>query len=189
MAYDFQRLQVLIVDDNRFMGDLLRMVLRSFGLDRVSVSECPLEGLSYLESHAFDLAFFDYEMPAMSGLDLISRVRGHHNDLVRFLPVVMCSAHVEEERVLRARDVGATEFLVKPFTTQAIYERLASLIERPRPFVREACYFGPDRRRKLADVASADRRVRSARGIDGPQMRRAALRDAAGGPDALANGW
>jgi DNA-binding response OmpR family regulator len=50
-----------------------------------------------------------------------------------------------------ARDVGVTEFLVKPITTQNLCARLAEIVERPRPFVRAESYFGPDRRRKARD--------------------------------------
>lgn len=172
MAYNFHRLQVLIIDDNRFIADLLRMVLRSFGAEQVAVCTDPLEGLAYIESHAFDLAFVDYEMPAMTGPDLIARVRGFESDLVRFLPIIMCSGYVEEERVLAARDVGATEFLAKPFTAKAVYERLAAVVQKPRPFVRDGAYFGPDRRRKLDDFAGGDRRLLEAEPIDGAARRR-----------------
>jgi len=171
MVYDFQRLQVLVVDDNRFVGDLLRVVLRSVGVDRVSVRSRPTEALACLEDRAFDLALVDWAMPEMTGLDLIDAIRGHHSDAVRFLPIIMCSAYGDAVRVMQARDRGATEFLVKPFTTKAVYDRLASLVGRPRPFVRDGDYFGPDRRRKPSDFDGGDRRVRSAIALDGAPRR------------------
>jgi DNA-binding response OmpR family regulator len=53
--------------------------------------------------------------------------------------------------VLRARDVGVTEFMVKPITAKALTERIQTVILRPRPFLKLEGYFGPDRRRSSRD--------------------------------------
>jgi DNA-binding response OmpR family regulator len=70
----------------------------------------------------------------------------------------MLTGHGEPERVIEARDAGVSEFLVKPFTTKSLYQRIVHLIERPRQFVRSGEYFGPDRRRRVEDFAGEDRR-------------------------------
>ena len=60
----------------------------------------------------------------------------------------MITGHAEISRVAEARDAGVTEFLVKPITAHALFDRISSVIARPCPFIRTATYFGPDRRRK-----------------------------------------
>jgi DNA-binding response OmpR family regulator len=60
----------------------------------------------------------------------------------------MLSGHTELQRICEARDAGVNEFLAKPISARALYSRMMSLIANPRPFVRTATYFGPDRRRR-----------------------------------------
>ena len=56
--------------------------------------------------------------------------------------------NTETQRVVEARDAGINEFLAKPISAKAIYLRIASIIDRPRSFIRTKAYFGPDRRRQ-----------------------------------------
>src|SRR6201996_6115927 len=65
-----------------------------------------------------------------------------------YLPIVMMTGHSEKSRVVKARDAGVTEFVAKPLTAKSVLERLRAVIYPPRPFVRSATYFGPDRRRR-----------------------------------------
>jgi DNA-binding response OmpR family regulator len=65
-----------------------------------------------------------------------------------YLPIIMMTGHSERYRVMEARDAGVTEFVAKPLTAKSVLERIQAVIYRPRPFVRTADYFGPDRRRK-----------------------------------------
>jgi DNA-binding NtrC family response regulator len=82
----------------------------------------------------------------------------------------MITGHSTQRRVTEARDVGVNEFLSKPVTARGVLERIARVVDSPRPFVRSADYFGPDRRRR-ADP-----------NYNGPR-RRVADRDAAGQGD------
>jgi DNA-binding response OmpR family regulator len=60
----------------------------------------------------------------------------------------MLSGYTEYRRVTEARDAGVNEFLAKPISAKALYQRFASIIDNPRPFIRTKHYFGPDRRRQ-----------------------------------------
>ena len=60
----------------------------------------------------------------------------------------MMTGHSERSRVVEARDAGVTEFVAKPLTAKSVLERMQAVIFHPRPFVRTATYFGPDRRRR-----------------------------------------
>jgi DNA-binding response OmpR family regulator len=64
-----------------------------------------------------------------------------------FVPIIMLTGHSEKRRVTAARDAGVTEFLAKPLSAKALYERIVNVVVNPRPFVKTRTYFGPDRRR------------------------------------------
>jgi len=59
----------------------------------------------------------------------------------------MVTGHTEKSRVMAARDAGVTEFLAKPISAKALYQRIVNVVANPRPFIKTKSYFGPDRRR------------------------------------------
>jgi DNA-binding response OmpR family regulator len=73
-------------------------------------------------------------------------------------PIIMLTANSEVDYVVRARDMGVTEFLAKPFNVEGLYRRLVAVIARPRAFVNADGYFGPDRRRRQVPYTGPDRR-------------------------------
>jgi two-component system, chemotaxis family, chemotaxis protein CheY len=64
-----------------------------------------------------------------------------------YVPIIMVTGHAERRRVTEARDAGVTEFLVKPISAKALYQRIVSVVMMPRPYIKTATYFGPCRRR------------------------------------------
>jgi DNA-binding response OmpR family regulator len=65
-----------------------------------------------------------------------------------YIPIIMLTGKAERADVEAARDVGVTEFLVKPFSAKSLYERLVLVIENPRSFIISQTYVGPERRRR-----------------------------------------
>jgi two-component system chemotaxis response regulator CheY len=59
----------------------------------------------------------------------------------------MLTGHSDKRRVMMARDAGVTEFLAKPISAKALYQRIVNVVVSPRPFIKTKSYFGPDRRR------------------------------------------
>ncbi len=116
-------MQVLIVDDSRSMRMILRKQLTEVGY---SVTEAgngqeALECLRKQGAH-FDFALFDWNMPVMSGIELLGHVRA--DPALCVLPVVMVTSETELEYVSRALEIGANEYLMKPFTPEALKEKL-----------------------------------------------------------------
>jgi DNA-binding response OmpR family regulator len=64
-----------------------------------------------------------------------------------YAPIIMLTGHSEKRRVTLARDAGVTEFLAKPISAKALYQRVMNVVASPRPFIKTKNYFGPDRRR------------------------------------------
>ena len=87
-------------------------------------------------------------MEPITGIDLTELGRTSSKSPNPYIPVIMISVYSDEARVQMARDHGVTEFLAKPFTVERLMERLETVIENPRPFVRTDSYFGPERRRQ-----------------------------------------
>jgi DNA-binding response OmpR family regulator len=63
----------------------------------------------------------------------------------------MLTGHTEKQRVTAARDAGITEFLAKPISAKALYQRIVNVVANPRPFIKTKTYFGPDRRRAVSN--------------------------------------
>jgi two-component system, chemotaxis family, chemotaxis protein CheY len=74
----------------------------------------------------------------------------------------MLTGHSEKKRVTAARDAGITEFMAKPISAKALYQRILNVVVNPRPFVKTKTYFGPDRRRSnSANYVGPERRKSS----------------------------
>ncbi len=146
-AYNIQRLNFLLVDDNKFMRTIVRNVLGAWGCRNIVEASDGEEGLRELKVFPADIVITDWEMAPMDGLQFVRRIRTDPASANRFVPVIMLTAHTEVRHVHTARDSGIHEFLAKPVQPKALYERICELIERPRKFVRASTYFGPDRHR------------------------------------------
>jgi two-component system, chemotaxis family, chemotaxis protein CheY len=160
-AYRFDRLKVLVVDDNPHMRALVVAVLEAVGIKHIHEAGNAEAAWSVLQHNSCDIVFLDWVMPGMSGLDLTKKIRTSTESPNPFVPIVMLTGHTSVLHVRAARDAGATEFLAKPVSANAIMARLLSIIEHPRPFVRTKVYFGPCRRRRPDnDYRGPDRRAK-----------------------------
>jgi CheY-like chemotaxis protein len=147
MSLDFSRLSILVADDDQFILTLTRSLLNGFGISDVRIVSDSHLVLDHIASGDIDIVLLDWDMSPLNGLDLTRKIRLDENSPDRYLPIIIMTGHTEMSLVLEARDAGVTEFLAKPMTVRSLYQRLLSVIERPRPFVRASDYFGPDRRR------------------------------------------
>jgi|SRR5579863_8794422 len=117
-------MRALIVDDSRFVRGFLRGLLEARGIECDEAGDGQA-GLDILRTESeFDLAFIDWNMPVMNGLDMLKNLRAEgHVDM----KVMMVTTEGENEFILRALDAGADEYLMKPFNAEALVEKLALL--------------------------------------------------------------
>jgi two-component system chemotaxis response regulator CheY len=162
---DFNRLRFVVVDDNAHMRRILRTLLHGFGAREVVEAEDGAAGLEAYNNHVPDIVITDWAMPIFDGIELTQMIRQPGANANPFVPIIMLTGHSEKSRVVAARDAGVTEFLVKPLSSRALYERIVSIVVNPRPFVRTKTYFGPDRRRNTTA------------GYSGPERRRGGKAD------------
>ena len=157
MTQGLGALRILVVDDNEQMRTIIGTVLAAAGVGRLFYATDGRQGLDQLMAAPVDVAYVDYEMPTMNGLDFISRVRALPGE-ARYLPIIMLTGHSDLPRLNAARDRGVNEFLAKPVTARNILLRLEAVIMRPRPYVQAPDFFGPDRRRRQSPDYRGPRR-------------------------------
>jgi two-component system, chemotaxis family, chemotaxis protein CheY len=150
-GYRFDRLKLLVVDDNAHMRKLVSAILRAFGVLDIFEAADGEKAWAMLRETQPDVVVLDWMLEGMSGLDFTIKVRTSPDTPNPFVPIIMLTGHTHIERVRQARDAGVNEFLAKPVSVSAIFSRLVSVIEHPRPYVRTKSYFGPCRRRRPSD--------------------------------------
>lgn len=156
--YNFERLTVLVVEDNNYIRNTFQQLLRHFGVGRVMLAKNGAQAVEMLKVPGggqalaglagVDIVISDLIMAPIDGLLLLRWVRESKDSPNRFMPFIMLSGAADAGYVSQARDRGANEFLAKPFSAQAVYKHLLEVIDHPRPFIATQTYFGPERRRR-----------------------------------------
>lgn len=151
--YQLDRFTLLLVEDNSYIRQTVEDLLRHMRIERISIAKNGEEAIAYLKdmqrvnNPGPDIIISDLVMSPINGLLLLRWARTAKESPNRFVPFIMLSGAADREYVASARDLGATEFLAKPFSVHSVFTHLAKIIERPRPFITTQKYFGPDRRR------------------------------------------
>lgn len=148
MPYNFDRVRLLIIEDNLPMLEICKTLLKTFGIGEVLVAKNGEDGFRIFCQENPDIVVADWMMAPMDGITLTRKIRSDPLSPNQYVPIILMTGFSEKKRVVQARDSGVTEFLVKPFTARDLYKRIAQIVERPRQFVRADSFFGPDRRRK-----------------------------------------
>ena len=157
--YDLEPLKVMIVEDNRHMRRLVKSILNALGVMNVAEAENGADAIKRLEDFEADFLIVDWKMSPMDGITFTHHVRNDDDSPNIYVPIIMLTGHTEAGRVMEARDAGVTEFLAKPISALQLFQRIRTIIEAPRQYVRTADYFGPDRRRRNElDYAGPERR-------------------------------
>jgi two-component system chemotaxis response regulator CheY len=115
-------MKALVIDDSRAMRRIVGGILRDLGYETVEAGNGQ-EALDALEEHGpVDLACIDWNMPVMDGLTFVSRVRARSD--LRGVTLMMVTTESEHDNIVRALAAGAHEYVIKPFTPDAIRDKL-----------------------------------------------------------------
>ncbi len=164
---DFGALTFVVIDDSAPMRRIVRTVLHGFGSRHVYEAEDGAAGLEAFLHYAPDIIIADWVMPVFGGLELTGVIRQPGSNPNPFVPIIMLTGYTEKSRVIEARDAGVTEFLAKPFSPKALYQRILNIVINPRSFIKSKRYFGPDRRRTRGiNYTGSERRKGNAEIID-----------------------
>jgi two-component system, chemotaxis family, chemotaxis protein CheY len=123
-----RKIKILIVDDHPMMLTMLRQILKQLGFDNIREAETAEAALEMLAQDDICMVFTDLGLPAMSGLELIQKIRG--NRATSALPVIVLSGISEQETVLQALKAGADNFIVKPCSAATIKEKIIQVLSK-----------------------------------------------------------
>ena len=155
--YDFGLFSALVVEDNSYLRTLLFQSLKAIGVGNVKTVEhggLAIDTMRMIKENPtkagmmhLDMVFSNWQMSPVDGMMLLRWVRRHKESPDRFVPFVMVTGYADPVKVGEAREMGVTEMLAKPFSVNAMAEKLLQVVDKPRQFVHTGNYFGPDRRR------------------------------------------
>jgi two-component system chemotaxis response regulator CheY len=120
--------KVLVVDEVMAMRKLIRNVLKEIGFSQISEADNGAAALSLLQSERIALVLTDWNLPAMTGLELLRRIR--RDPASRDIPVLMVTAEGNIENVVEAIKAGADNFVVKPFTAETIRAKIGQVFKK-----------------------------------------------------------
>jgi two-component system, chemotaxis family, chemotaxis protein CheY len=146
--YAFSCLTALIVAENAQLRALLHALLNSFGFKLALEAASGEDGVAQIREKRPDFVLCDLTMSPMGSLAFTRHLRQAEDSPNPYIPVVILTGSTSRQTIEAVRDAGATEIIAKPVTAQKLLAKIIEIVERPRPFVRSAEYFGPDRRRR-----------------------------------------
>jgi DNA-binding NarL/FixJ family response regulator len=129
-------IRALVLDDNRNFQNLLRMLLRQLGFRRIELFGEPHEAERQVREHAFDLAFVDYSMPTVNGIEWVRSVQQSGGPANPDMAMVMVTGHGGRKLVEEAVAAGIDGFLLKPLSSERLERHVATVLGRRREVLR-----------------------------------------------------
>jgi len=117
----------LVVDDFSTMRRIVRNLLKELGFLNVQEAEDGVDALVKLRADEFDFVVSDWNMPNMTGIDLLREIRADAK--LKHLPVLMVTAEAKKENIIAAAQAGASGYVVKPFTAATLDEKLKKIFQ------------------------------------------------------------
>jgi two-component system chemotaxis response regulator CheY len=117
-----KNMKFLVVDDFSTMRRIVRNLLKELGFTNVDEAEDGVVALGKLKSGNFEFVVSDWNMPNMTGIELLRAIRA--DGALKHLPVLMVTAEAKKENIIEAAQAGASGYVVKPFTAATLEEKL-----------------------------------------------------------------
>jgi two-component system chemotaxis response regulator CheY len=123
-----KKIKIMVVDDFATMRKVIRNLLKQVGYDNIVEAENGETALASLKSQKVDFIISDWNMPNMTGLDLLKAVRAD-GELCN-IPFLMVTAEALKENVVLAVKAGVSNYIVKPFTAEVLNEKIDKIMEK-----------------------------------------------------------
>ncbi len=123
-----KEMKILVVDDFSTMRRIIKNLLRDLGFNNTAEADDGKTGLPMLQSGGYDFLVTDWNMPGMTGIDLLRAVRS--DDKIKDLPVLMVTAESKRDQIVLAAQEGVNGYIVKPFTAATLKEKIDKIFER-----------------------------------------------------------
>jgi two-component system chemotaxis response regulator CheY len=124
MAYD-KNMKVLVVDDFSTMRRIVKNILRQLGFNNIVEADDGTTAVSILEREKVDLIISDWNMPNMTGIELLRHVRS--TEELKDLPFLMVTAEAQQENIIEAVKAKVSNYIVKPFTADTLNEKIEKI--------------------------------------------------------------
>lgn len=121
-------LKFLVVDDFSTMRRIVRNLLKEVGITNVDEAEDGQIALQKLRTGDFNFVVSDWNMPNMTGIQLLREIRA--DPALKHLPVLMVTAEAKKENIVEAAQAGASGYVVKPFTAATLDEKLQKIFQQ-----------------------------------------------------------
>lgn len=121
-------MKILVVDDFSTMRRIIKNLLRDLGFSNVEEADDGTTALPMLKTGKFQFLITDWNMPGMSGFDLLKAVRA--DNALKNLPVLMVTAEAKRDQIIAAAQAGVNGYVVKPFTAAVLKEKIEKIFER-----------------------------------------------------------
>ncbi|WP_456383970.1 chemotaxis response regulator CheY [Persephonella sp.] len=125
MALPDPNIRILVVDDMATMRRIIKGLLEQLGFKNIDEAEDGKVALQKLKSSKYDFVITDWNMPNMTGLELVQEIR--KDPELKHLPVLMVTAEAKKENVLLAIKAGVNNYIVKPFTAEVLKEKIEKI--------------------------------------------------------------
>jgi len=123
-----QDMKFLVVDDFATMRRIVRNLLKESGYSNVDEAEDGAAALQMLKDNKYDFVISDINMPNMNGFEMLRQIRALPE--LKLLPVLMVTAEAKKEDIINAAQIGASGYIVKPFTKATLEEKLGKIISK-----------------------------------------------------------
>ncbi|MHA7878404.1 MAG: chemotaxis response regulator CheY [Saccharospirillum sp.] len=121
-------MKILVVDDFSTMRRIVKNLLRDLGFSNTQEADDGTTAWPMLQNGDFDFVVTDWNMPGMSGIDLLKKIRS--DDRLKGTPVLMVTAEAKRDQIIAAAQAGVNGYVVKPFTAAALKEKIEKIFER-----------------------------------------------------------
>jgi two-component system chemotaxis response regulator CheY len=123
-----KNIKILVVDDFATMRKVVRNLLKQAGYENIVEAEDGVTALRALKSQKIDFIISDWNMPNMTGIELLKAVRAD-DDLAK-MPFLMVTAEALQDNVIAAVKAGVSNYIVKPFTSEILNEKIVKIMEK-----------------------------------------------------------
>lgn len=120
-------MKILVVDDMVTMRRIIKNILKQLGFGNVDEAENGQEALQRLKADTFGFVVSDWNMPVMTGIDMLRAIRA--DEKLKAIPVLMVTAEAQQSNLIEAVQAGVSNYIVKPFTAEMMQEKLGKIFK------------------------------------------------------------